>query len=152
MYLYCTMYIAIYIARLLHNTYIYRYIFWIAYIHKYKLFTEYKYMFLESVYMYIIMRIYIVFCNRILSFCVVIQKIWVFLTHVFVSSCSVSLSQSLVYSSSNMYSPIPVKLFITYYLNIWFFWFFLPLSKLCSPSQGRQLLKQFDFPSVSSPL
>ena len=63
--------------------------------------------------MYIIMRIYIVFCNRILSFCVVIQKIWVFLTHVFVSSCSVSLSQSLVYSSSNMYSPIPVKLFIT---------------------------------------
>ena len=59
--------------------------------------------------MYIIMRIYIVFCNRILSFCVVIQKIWVFLTHVFVSSCSVSLSQSLVYSSSNMYSPIPVK-------------------------------------------
>ena len=59
--------------------------------------------------MYIIMRIYIVFCNWILSSCVVIQKIWVFLTHVFVSSCSVSLSQSLVYSSSNMYSPIPVK-------------------------------------------
>ena len=66
--------------------------------------------------MYIIMRIYIVFCNRILSFCVVIQKIWVFLTHVFVSSCSVSLSQSLVYSSSNMYSPIPVKCKIVHYI------------------------------------